>query len=243
MVLAALVETVAQPAPHRAPWLGQLLAWRERYPLRHGTTAHALKPQDVLRRVSEATANHTDVVWTTGVGQHQMWAMQYVAVDRPRSFVTSGGHGTMGFGLPAAIGARAARPDATVICLDGDGSFQMTLQELATSVAADLPVVVVILNNGQLGMVHQWQSLFYAERLSQVDLRAAMPDFVAIARGYGALGFAVHTAGELDAALSKAFAAERTAVIDVHVDPREACFPMILPGGAAADQREWDGAR
>ena len=145
----------------------------------------------------------------------------------------------MGFGLPAAIGAKAARPGATVVCVDGDGSFQMTLQELATSVAADLPVIVVIVNNGQLGMVHQWQSMFYDDRLSHVDLRPGMPDFAAIARGFGALGHTVRTASELDAALTEAIAAERTTVLDVWVEPGQACLPMIMPGGAAAEQQEW----
>jgi acetolactate synthase I/II/III large subunit len=242
VVLEALAAATGQTVSCREPWLAELRGYQQRYPLRYGTAVDVLKAQDVVRHLSERTADHEDVVWTTGVGQHQMWAMQHVTVDRPRSFVTSGGLGTMGFGLPAAIGARAARPDATVICIDGDGSFQMTLQELATAVSGELPVIVVILNNGQLGMVHQWQSMFYAERLSQVDLRAAMPDFAMIARGYGALGFTVRDFGELDAALDEAFTAGRAAVIDVHVDPAEVCFPMIMPGGAAAEQREWEPA-
>ena len=114
------------------------------------------------------------MIWTTGVGQHQMWAMQYLLCDRPRSFITSGGLGTMGYGLPAAVGAKAARPDATVVCVDGDGCFQMTSQELATSVTEDLPIVVVIVNNGYLGMVRQWQDMFFEERFSQVRLDAGL---------------------------------------------------------------------
>ena len=120
-----------------------------------------LKPQKVLETLQALTAGRDDVVWTTGVGQHQMWAMQYLLCDRPRTFITSGGLGTMGYGIPAAVGAKAARPDATVVCVDGDGCFQMTAQELATAVLEDLPIVVVIVNNGYLGMVRQWQDMFF----------------------------------------------------------------------------------
>jgi acetolactate synthase-1/2/3 large subunit len=147
----------------------------------------------------------------------------------------------MGFGLPAALGAKAVRPRSTVICVDGDGSFEMTLQELHTSLAERLPVIVVIVNNGHLGRVRQWQDMFYDERLSQVDLSAAMPDFAALARGYGALGFTAHSARELDAALDEGLRSGRTAILDVRVDPTERCYPMISPGGAAVDMVEWSG--
>ena len=120
-----------------------------------------------------------------------MWAMQYLDCDRPRTFVTSGGLGTMGYGIPAAIGAKAARPDATVVCVDGDGCFQMTCQELATAVLEELPIVVVIVNNGYLGMVRQWQDMFFEERFSQIHLTHAVPDYATLARAYGALGFTV----------------------------------------------------
>jgi glyoxylate carboligase len=178
-------------------------------------------------------------VWTTGVGQHQMWAMQYLTVDRPRSFVTSGGHGTMGFGLPAAIGAQLARPGATVVCVDGDGSFQMTLQELATAAGLALPVILVIVNNGNLGMVRQWQSMFWGGRLCDVDLTDGMPDFAAVARGFGAAGVQVSDLDSLDRAFTQARSAGRPTVIDVLVEPEENCYPMIVPGGAAAEQVEF----
>lgn len=240
LVLAAIAAAPDGGArPDRSGWRAQLAEWHSSFPLGHPPAGDVLKPQEVVQRLASALAGSDDVVWTTGVGQHQMWAMQYLPVERPRSFITSGGHGTMGFGLPAAMGALAARPEATVVCVDGDGSFQMTLQELATAVAEDLPVVVVILNNGQLGMVHQWQSMFYEGRLSEVDLRAGMPDFAMLARSFGALGFDVRDSHQLDAALSESLKARRPAVIDVRVDPAEACFPMILPGGAAAEQIEW----
>lgn len=239
-VLPKITELLPERAPARADWFHQLAGWRARHPLRHPSGGELPTAQEVIRRLACALRTHADVVWTTGVGQHQMWAMQHVRVERPRSFITSGGHGTMGFGLPAAIGASAARPGAAVVCVDGDGSFQMTLQELATSVASGLPVIVVIVNNAQLGMVHQWQSLFYAERLSQVDLSAHQPDFAAIARGYGALGFTVRDMDALDAALDAALVARRTAVLDVHVDRAEGCYPMIPPDGSAAEQLEWE---
>ena len=151
----------------------------------------------MLESLQALTAGRDDVIWTTGVGQHQMWAMQYLLCDRPRSFITSGGLGTMGYGLPAAVGAKAARPDATVVCVDGDGCFQMTSQELATSVTENLPIVVVIVNNGYLGMVRQWQDMFFEERFSQVRLDEGSPDYVKLAEAYGAVGLRIDTEDEL----------------------------------------------
>ena len=221
------------------PWLRQLTAWREEFPLRYGASGDALKPQLVLETLHELTAGD-DVVWTTGVGQHQMWAMQYLLCDRPRSFITSGGLGTMGYGVPAAIGAKAARPEATVVCVDGDGCFQMTSQELATSVLEDLPIVVVIVNNGHLGMVRQWQDMFFEERFSQVHLTHDVPDYAKLAEAYGAVGFTVESKAELDGALEEALSCGRTAVVDARVDAREHCFPMIPAGAAALDLVEYE---
>ncbi|MEX2613226.1 MAG: thiamine pyrophosphate-dependent enzyme, partial [Gaiellaceae bacterium] len=173
------------------------------------------------------------------VGQHQMWAMQYLLCDRPRSFITSGGLGTMGYGVPAAIGAKAARPEATVVCVDGDGCFQMTGQELATSVLEDLPIVVVIVNNGHLGMVRQWQDMFFDERLSQTYLTHHVPDYARLAEAYGAVGFTVDSEDELEGTLEEALSCGRTAVVDARVDAREHCFPMIPAGAAALDLVEY----
>jgi acetolactate synthase-1/2/3 large subunit len=198
-----------------------------------------LKPQAVLETLRDLTAGRDDVVWTTGVGQHQMWAMQYLVCERPRTFITSGGLGTMGYGLPAAVGAKAARPDATVVCVDGDGCFQMTCQELATAVLEDLPIVVVIVNNGYLGMVQQWQTMFFDERLSHVHLTHQVPDYAMLAEAYGAAGFTVSSEDELEPALAEALALGRTAVVDCRVDPREQCFPMIPAGAAALDLIEY----
>jgi acetolactate synthase-1/2/3 large subunit len=218
-------------------WLRQVQGWRERFPLRYETGTQGLKGPEALEHLATAVAGDRDVIWTTGVGQHQMWAMQYLPCERSRSFVTSGGHGTMGFGLPAAIGARAARPGATVVCVDGDGSFLMTCQELATAVAEGLPVIVVVLNNGGLGMVRQWQEMFYGGRLSQVR-PAPGADLAAVARGLGARAFTVCTAGELDAAFAAALASRETCVIDVKVTEGERLYPMIQPGSAAVDVLE-----
>jgi acetolactate synthase-1/2/3 large subunit len=225
-------------APRTEAWLRQLADWREEFPLRYARDGDMLKPQVVLETLQELGSGR-DVVWTTGVGQHQMWAMQYLVCDRPRSFVTSGGLGTMGYGVPAAIGAKAARPEATVVCVDGDGSFQMTGQELATSVLEDLPIVVVIVNNGYLGMVRQWQDMFFDERLSEIHLTHHVPDYAKLAEAYGAVGLTVEAEDELESALEEALGCGRTAVVDARVDPAEHCFPMIPAGAAALDLVEY----
>ena len=222
-------------------WIDQLRAWRDEFPLRYDTSDEWLKPQQVVQAVQRLTAG-TDTIVTTGVGQHQMWAMQYVVSERPRSFITSGGLGTMGYGIPAAIGAKAARPDATVVCVDGDGCFQMTAQELATAVLEDLPIVVVLLNNAHLGMVTQWQDMFFDGRRSHVHLTAQVPDYARLAEAYGGLGMVVTDERELDTALEEALASGRTAVVDCRVDPAEQVFPMIPAGAAALDMLEYPGA-
>jgi acetolactate synthase-1/2/3 large subunit len=242
-VLAAMAKQLRDDAvPGRTDaWLAQIDEWREQFPLRYSAQpGPMLKPQVVLERLQALTEGRDDVVWTTGVGQHQMWAMQYVRCDRPRTFITSGGLGTMGYGIPAAIGAKAARPDATVICVDGDGCFQMTCQELATAAHEKLPIVVVIVNNGYLGMVRQWQDMFFEERFSQIALTHNLPDYAALARAYGALGFTAENEEELEAALIEAIASGRTCVVDARVDPREHCFPMIAAGSAAIDMVEFE---
>jgi acetolactate synthase-1/2/3 large subunit len=231
-------EQGAQPP---TAWLRQLAEWKEQYPYRYDKgDANGVKPQLVLEQLRDLTAGRDDMIWTTGVGQHQMWAMQYIECDRPRTFITSGGLGTMGYGLPAAVGAKAARPEATVVNVDGDGCFQMTCQELATSVLEGLPVVTVILNNGWLGMVRQWQEMFYAERFSETHLTHQVPDYAMLAGAYGALGFTVSDDDELGPALEQALASGRTAVVDVRCDAEEKVFPMIPAGAAATDIMEFE---
>jgi acetolactate synthase-1/2/3 large subunit len=220
----------------RAAWHAQLEEWRALYPYKYRRAEGVLKPQTVIERLRDLTAEREgDHIWTTGVGQHQMWAMQYVQCEKPRTFITSGGLGTMGYGLPAAVGAKAARPDATVICIDGDGCFQMTCQELATAALERLPIVVVVINNGWLGMVRQWQEMFYAERYAETHLTKQVPDYAQLAEALGAAGFMVDTEDELDATIEAALDCGRTAVIDARVDPDENCFPMVPAGAASVD--------
>jgi acetolactate synthase I/II/III large subunit len=233
---AEVTSLRVERAPAHEPWLRQLDEWREQFPYRYTKSDGVLKPQTAVEALRDLAASHPeDVVWTTGVGQHQMWAMQYLVCDKPRSFITSGGLGTMGYGVPAAIGAKAARPDATVVCIDGDGCFQMTCQELATAALERLPIVAVVINNGWLGMVRQWQELFYDERFAQTHLTHAVPDYAQLAEAYGCAGFTVESEDELESALAAAFAAGRSAVVDVRCDPEEKCFPMVPAGAAAVD--------
>src|SRR5438046_1027483 len=240
-VLTELTRVLAgEQLPGRTePWLRQIADWEEQFPLRYGEDDSVLKPQRVLEALQELTAGRDDMVWTTGVGQHQMWAMQYISCDRPRTFITSGGLGTMGYGIPAAVGAKAARPDATVVCIDGDGCFQMTAQEIATSVLEGLPIVTVVVNNGWLGMVRQWQEMFYAERFAETHLTHQVPDYAQLAEAYGAVGFTVEDEGDLVPALEQALACGRSAVVDARCDPEEKCFPMIPAGAAALDVIEF----
>jgi acetolactate synthase-1/2/3 large subunit len=237
LALAQLAHEVkALERRDHGEWLRQLEEWRERFPFRYAKGKGLLKPQTAVEALRDAAAGlDGDVIWTTGVGQHQMWAMQYLVCDRPRSFITSGGLGTMGYGVPAAIGAKAARPDATVVCVDGDGCFQMTCQELATASLERLPIVTVVLNNGWLGMVRQWQEMFYDERFAETHLTHAVPDYAQLAEAYGCAGFTVESEGELEETLAAAFAAGRSAVVDVRCDPEEKCFPMVPAGAAAVD--------
>jgi acetolactate synthase-1/2/3 large subunit len=220
-------------------WRTQIDEWRDAFPYRYDRDGDTLKPQTVLETLRDLTAGRDDVVWTTGVGQHQMWAMQYLVCDRPRSFITSGGLGTMGYGVPAAIGAKAARPDATVICVDGDGCFQMTCQELATAALEALPIVTVVVNNGWLGMVRQWQEMFYAERFAQTHLTHQVPDYAMLAEAYGCAGFTVDSEDRLEETLDDALTCGRAAVVDARCDPEEKCFPMIPAGAAAIDILEY----
>ena len=237
--LAVLNEELRRVTPpgHLGPaaWRRQVEEWRAAYPYRYDPGGDFLKPQAVIEALRDLTEGRDDVVWTTGVGQHQMWAMQYLVCDQPRTFITSGGLGTMGYGVPAAIGAKAARPDAQVVCVDGDGCFQMTCQELATSALEGLPITVVIVNNGWLGMVRQWQEMFYDSRFAETHLTHQVPDYAQLAEAYGCAGFTLSTEDELESVLDEALNCGRTAVVDARCDPEEKCFPMIPAGAAATD--------
>jgi acetolactate synthase-1/2/3 large subunit len=214
-------------------WLEQVEEWRFKYPYRY-RRAGDLKPEYVIERLRDLCADR-DTIWTTGVGQHQMWAAQWLKIDDSRRWITSGGLGTMGFGFPAALGAKLGRPEATVVCIDGDGCFQMTLQELATAVVYDIPIIVAVMNNGWLGMVRQWQELFHDERFSQTHLNAQIPDYVKLAEAFGAVGFRAEREEEVDEAILAALASGRPAVIDFRVDHEEKVYPMVPAGAASAD--------
>jgi acetolactate synthase-1/2/3 large subunit len=188
-------------------------------------------PQYVVERVRELSKDRPTVICTE-VGQNQMWACQYTQLREPRTWVSSGGLGTMGFGLPAAIGAQIGRPGHLVIDIAGDGSIQMNSQEMATAKINDVPVKVVVLNNGYLGMVRQWQELFYDKRYSSSTLDQQCPDFVKLADAYGWGGFRCTKPEELDATLQAAFDHDGPAIVDVRVEREECVFPMVAPGGS-----------
>ncbi|HHX50927.1 MAG TPA: biosynthetic-type acetolactate synthase large subunit [Clostridia bacterium] len=210
-----------------ALWREQIAVWRKQYPLRYENTG--LKPQYIIEQIYELTGG--DAYMTTDVGQHQMWTAQYFPTGKPRTFISSGGLGTMGFGFPAAIGVQVAHPEATVFTIAGDGSFQMNSQELATAVQYQLPINIAIINNGYLGMVRQWQELFFGGRYSQVDLTKG-PDFVKLAEAYGARGLRIERVEDVRPALEEAIASRNTVVLDFVVEREENVFPMVPAGGA-----------
>ena len=216
-----------------------LTAWREilaRYdalnPLDYKDSDEIIKPQWVVRETAKILKQSgKDAVIATDVGQHQMWVAQFYPFDRPRQLITSGGQGTMGYGLPAAVGAKIAKPEDIVVNFTGDGSILMNIQELMTATEIDKPVINIILNNNFLGMVRQWQTFFYGERYSSTDL-SLQPDFVKIAEGFGAVGFVCRTKDEFHSALKEAIACGKSAMLDVRVDRFEDVLPMV-PAGAA----------
>ena len=210
----------------RKEWSEQLAAWKAKHPFAYDRNADIIKPQYVLEEICRQTAG--DAIIATGVGQHQMWAAQFYKYSTPRQWITSGGLGTMGFGLPAAIGAQLGRPDKTVIDIDGDSSFNMTMTELSTAVMYDLPVKVAILDNGCMGMVRQWQELFYSERYSQSSLKN--PNFAEVAEAMGCVGIRVEKKDQVPDAVKQMLAETRPCVVDFVVDPMENVWPMVPAG-------------
>ena len=218
------------------PWVAQCEAWRERFPFTYDASGEAgvLKPQYVIEQLR--AANDDDTILVSGVGQHQMWAAQHWRFERPRSWVNSGGLGTMGFAVPAAIGAKVGRPDRTVWAVDGDGCFQMTAQELVTASSERIPVKIAILNNAYLGMVRQWQHMFYEERYSEVYLSPDLPDYVRWAEAMGCVGLRVTEPEEVAPAIDKANSIDdRPVVIDFRTDSMEQVFPMVAAGSSNDD--------
>jgi acetolactate synthase-1/2/3 large subunit len=220
--------------PDRSAWWAQIREWQERHPLRYDQQPDGpIKAQFAIERLRAAAGD--DAIVVAGVGQHQMWASQFWRFEKPRTWINSGGLGTMGFAVPAALGAAAGMPDKRVIAIDGDGCFQMTSQELATSTTEKIPFLTMIVNNASLGMVRQWQELFYEERYSQVHLGYDVPDYVKLAEAYGAVGLRAERPEEVDAVIEKALSVDdRSVVIDMRCDEREMCFPMV-PAGASND--------
>ncbi len=214
-------------------WWARIDHWRERYPLAYEDTTDAeIRPQFMIQALAEATDN--DAIVTSDVGQHQMWTAQYYDFPQPRRWINSGGLGTMGFGLPAALGAKVGCPDAQVVVVSGDGSIQMNTQELATCADNDIDVKVFIMNNGFLGMVRQWQELFWEKRYSQVTL-GGNPDFVKLAEAYGCTGIRLTDKNTLVDDIRTALATPGPVVVDVRVTAEENVYPMISPGEAARD--------
>ena len=214
------------------PWWDQIQDWRGRNCLKYDRDSGLIKPQFVLEKLHEITGGNAIV--TSDVGQHQMWAAQFYNFKRPRQWLNSGGLGTMGYGFPAALGAQMAYPDAQVACITGEGSIQMNIQELSTAKQYRLPVKVVNLNNGYLGMVRQWQELFYESRYAEsyVD---ALPDFVALAESYGHVGLRTDKPGDVEGLLREAFSTDRLVFMDFVTDPQENVYPMV-PAGAGLDE-------
>ena len=215
-------------AEARQPWLAKIEQWKSTQPLAYNQDDARIKPQYVVQKLYELTEGNAII--TTEVGQNQMWAAQYYHFDRPNQFITSGGLGTMGFGLPAAIGAQVAFPDKLVVDVAGDGSIQMNIQEMATAVQYCLPVKVAILNNGYLGMVRQWQQLFYDRRYSCTCMQHA-PDFTKLAEAYGAVGLRATRPSEVEAVLREAIQINRPVIMDFVVEQEENVYPMV-PAGA-----------
>ena len=221
--------------PDTSAWRAHLTEMKREHPLRvDQPESGVIKPQSAIRAIYDTWGD--EAIYVAGVGQHQMWSAQHIPYTRSRQWINSGGLGTMGFAVPAAIGAKAGMPDTPVVCIDGDGCFQMTFQEIASAVQHRIPVTFCVVNNGYLGMVKQWQSLFYEERLSEVHLPQDLPDLVKLADAYGIPGFRASTIDELETVLTKAHEiTDQPVLIDLRVDPDEMVFPMV-PAGASNDE-------
>jgi len=240
LVLRALIDRVlslrdASDAPRRQKWFDQLDSWKTTHPLSYDQEPDGpIKTQHFIERLH--TITNGEAVIVAGVGQHQMWASQFWGFSRPRSWINSGGLGTMGFAVPAAIGAKTARPDDLVYALDGDGCFQMTFQELITASTEGIPIKVAVFNNGGYGMVKQWQNLFYDGRLSATDLGTTKPDYPALAEAMGCVGLRVTHADQIDVTIEKSLSVnDRPVVVEVVTDRDEMCFPMVPAGGSNDD--------
>jgi acetolactate synthase I/II/III large subunit len=228
-ILGALLEHVSEC--DTKDWLDKIATWKRDFPLFYVNRDDVIKPQYILEQISEVCP---DAIIVTEVGQHQMWAAQYFNYKEPRTFISSGGLGTMGYGFPAAIGAKLGRPDKIVVDVSGDGSFQMNSQEMATIVQNNIPIIIAIFNNGYLGMVRQWQALFFEHRYSHTTIENSV-DFVKLAEAYGAMGIRVTKPSEVKAAIEKAVEANGPVLIDFVIEREENVSPMV-PAGAAINE-------
>lgn len=235
LVVALKAEADAGHTGDYEAWVEFLAGVKKKYPLGYDKPAEGLAPQYVLERLSAIVG--PEAVYASGVGQHQMWAAQFVGYEQPNSWINSGGLGTMGYAVPAAMGAKVGRPDTTVWAIDGDGCFQMTNQELATCAINDIPIKVAVINNESLGMVRQWQSLFYNERYSNTDLHSKrIPDFVKLADAYGCVGLACESPDDVDATITKAMEINDVpVVVDFRVHRDAMVWPMVAAGTSNDD--------
>jgi len=237
LIVALQAEHAAGRQADIGAWQQRVSGWRRTYPVGYEAPADgSLAPQYAVERIGALTG--PDAIYASGVGQHQMWASQFISYEHPYTWLNSGGLGTMGYAVPAAMGAKVGRPDTTVWAIDGDGCFQMTNQELATCTIEGIPIKVAIINNGALGMVRQWQSLFYGERYSNTNLQRGtrpVPDFVALAEAYGCVGLRCDSPADVDATIEKALAIDDApVVIDFIVSPDAMVWPMV-PAGTSND--------
>jgi acetolactate synthase-1/2/3 large subunit len=232
LIEAAEAEPIEGLDALRVPWIEQIRQWKETYPLAYKQNSEIIKPQYVIDKIYEVCRG--DAIITTEVGQNQMWTAQYFHFSQPRTLLTSGGLGTMGYGLPAAIGAQVAHPDRLVVDIAGDGSIQMNIQEVITAVCNCLPVKVAILNNHYLGMVRQWQELFYDKNYCGTCLDAS-PDFVKLADAYGAVGLRASKPEEVEPVIREAFSIKRPVLMDFVVSPEEGVYPIVPAGKSISE--------
>ena len=225
-------SNIAETAASHEPWLTTIKEWNDKHPMTYVSEGDIIKPQYVIEKLDELTGG--DAIITTEVGQNQMWAAQFYKFNKPRHFISSGGLGTMGFGLPAAIGAKMAFPDHIVIDVAGDGSIQMNIQGLATAKQYNCQVKIAILNNNYLGMVRQWQELFYNKRYSATVMEVT-PDFVELAKAFGAVGLRATKTDEVEPVIQEALATDNVVVMDFAIAREEGVFPMVPAGAATTD--------
>jgi len=216
----------------RKDWLDQIEAWKKKAPLSYCQDTEHIKPQCVIETLHELTKGKALI--TTEVGQNQMWAAQFYRYDDPNTFISSGGLGTMGYGFPAAMGVKLAFPDRIVVDIAGDGSIQMNIQEMATCMQYNIPVKIVLLNNGYLGMVRQWQELFYEKRYSNTDM-TFQPDFVKVAEAYGWQALRATKPGEIKNVLEQGLFTDRPCLMDFQVSREECVYPMVRPGASISE--------